>query len=369
MGWAPRSGPAAFLQPDGLRGRWTRQMTTGTAGMGGAARTVNNGAWKWRSVMALTIAGCFASAWAQTPAAPYPSKTVTIVVPFSAGGGVDTVARMLADKLRTSLGQPVVVDNKPGASAMLGAQAVVKAAPDGHTLLLGSAGETAINPHVYKERMAYKPERDLAPISLVVRVPNVLVAQNGLPVKNVEELVAYAKANPDKLNYASYSPGSTSHLNAELLQMRTGIKMLHVPYKGATDASRALVAGDVQLYFDGTASAVGLIKAGKAKGIGSATPTRVSALPDLPTIQEQGVDGINIVGWQGVFGAGKMSPALTDKVSNVISKASRSKEMLALIETQGNEASGAGAAEFARIVASDSMKWGEVIKAAGIRLD
>ena len=181
--------------------------------------------------------------------------------------------------------------------------------------------------------------------------------------------MAYAKANPDKLNYASYSPGSTSHLNAELLQMRTGIKMLHVPYKGATDASRALVAGDVQLYFDGTASAVGLIKAGKAKGIGSATPTRVSALPDLPTIQEQGVDGINIVGWQGVFGAGKMSPALTDKVSNVISKASRSKEMLALIETQGNEASGAGAAEFARIVASDSMKWGEVIKAAGIRLD
>ena len=140
-------------------------------------------------------------------------------------------------------------------------------------------------------------------------------------------------------------------------------------HKGATDASRALVAGDVQLYFDGTASAVGLIKAGKAKGIGSATPTRVSALPDLPTIQEQGVDGINIVGWQGVFGAGKMSPALTDKVSNVISKASRSKEMLALIETQGNEASGAGAAEFARIVASDSMKWGEVIKAAGIRLD
>ena len=318
---------------------------------------------------ALALSVCSSPmAWAEE-VWPQPGKPIRIVVPLPAGSGSDVAARLLGKLLSDELkGHPVIIDNKPGASTMIGAQEVARAPADGHTLLYTIVVTHTQNPHLYA-KLPYDPVKDFTPLTQVMKSATVLIASPNAPFNNLKELVAYAKANPDKLNYASYSPGSTSHLNAELLQMRTGIKMLHVPYKGATDASRALVAGDVQLYFDGTASAVGLIKAGKAKGIGSATPTRVSALPDLPTIQEQGVDGINIVGWQGVFGAGKMSPALTDKVSNVISKASRSKEMLALIETQGNEASGAGAAEFARIVASDSMKWGEVIKAAGIRLD
>ena len=325
--------------------------------------------------LGLSALGSLAMGFGATTAAqadevwPHPGKAIRIVVPLPAGSGSDVAARLLAKLMSDELkGHPVIVDNKPGASTFIGAQDVARSPADGHTLLYTIVITHTQNPHLYA-KLPYDPVRDFTPLTQVMKSATVLIASPNAPFNNLKELVAYAKANPDKLNYASYSPGSTSHLNAELLQMRTGIKMLHVPYKGATDASRALVAGDVQLYFDGTASAVGLIKAGKAKGIGSATPTRVSALPDLPTIQEQGVDGINIVGWQGVFGAGKMSPALTDKVSNVISKASRSKEMLALIETQGNEASGAGAAEFARIVASDSMKWGEVIKAAGIRLD
>ncbi|QNN55824.1 tripartite tricarboxylate transporter substrate binding protein [Diaphorobacter ruginosibacter] len=300
---------------------------------------------------------------------PQPGKPIRIIVPLPAGSGSDVAARLLGKLMSDELkGHPVIIENKPGASTFIGAQEVARAPADGHTLLYTIVVTHTQNPHLYA-KLPYDPVKDFTPLAQVMKSATVLIAPPNAPFNNLKELVAYAKAQPGALNYASYSPGSTSHLNAELLQMRTGTKMLHVPYKGATDASRALVAGDVQIYFDGTASAVSLIKAGKAKGIGAATPTRVPVLPDLPTIQEQGVDGINIVGWQGVFGSGKMSPALTEKVSTVISKASRSREMLSLIETQGNEASGAGAAEFARIVASDSVKWGEVIKAAGIRLD
>ncbi|WP_228529540.1 Bug family tripartite tricarboxylate transporter substrate binding protein [Diaphorobacter caeni] len=318
-------------------------------------------------VIALGLQGT-SSAWADE-VWPQPGKPIRIVVPLPAGSGSDVAARLLGKLMSDELkGHPVIIENKPGASTFIGAQDVARSAPDGHSLLYTIVITHTQNPHLYA-KLPYDPVKDFTPLAQVMKSATVLIAAPNAPFSNLKELVAYGKAHPEKLNYASYSPGSTSHLNAELLQMRTGVKMLHVPYKGATDASRALVAGDVQIYFDGTASAVGLIKAGKAKGIGAATPTRVPALPDLPTIQEQGVDGINIVGWQGVFGGGRMSPALTEKVSAVLSKVSRSKEMLALIETQGNEASGAGAAEFARIVASDSTKWGEVIKAAGIKLD
>ncbi|WP_353236504.1 tripartite tricarboxylate transporter substrate binding protein [Diaphorobacter ruginosibacter] len=300
---------------------------------------------------------------------PQPGKPIRIVVPLPAGSGSDVAARLLGKLMSDELkGHPVIIENKPGASTFIGAQEVARSPADGHSLLYTIVVTHTQNPHLYS-KLPYDPVKDFTPLGQVMKSATVLIAAPNAPFSNLKEVIAYAKEHPGKLNYASYSPGSTSHLNAELLQMRTGTKMLHVPYKGATDASRALVAGDVDIYFDGTASAVSLIKAGKAKGIGAATPTRVSALPDLPTIQEQGVEGINIVGWQGVFGPGRMSPALTEKVSAVISKASRSREMLALIEAQGNEASGAGAAEFARIVADDSVKWGEVIKAAGIHLD
>ena len=300
---------------------------------------------------------------------PQAGKPVRMIVPLPAGTGSDVAARLLAKLMSDELnGHPVVVENRPGASTIIAAQEVARAQPDGNTLLYTIVITHTQNPHLYS-KLPYDPVKDFTPLAQVMKSATVLVAAPNAPFNNLKELVAYAKSNPDKLNYASYSPGSTSHLNAELLQMQTGTKMVHVPYKGATDASRALIAGDVQVYFDSTASAVAHIKAGKAKGIGAATPSRVHALPNLPTIQEQGVDGINIVGWQGVFGPGKMSPALTEKVSSVVSKASRAKEMLAMIETQGNEPSGVGSAEFASIVANDSLRWGEVIKAAGIRLD
>jgi tripartite-type tricarboxylate transporter receptor subunit TctC len=308
-------------------------------------------------------------ALAQAPNWPMAGKPIRIVVPFPAGSGSDATARVIAKLMTDELGGAnVIVDNKPGAGTFIGAQDVARAPADGHTLLYTIVITHTQNPHLYA-KLPYDPVKDFTPLAQMVKSATVLIAPPDAPFNNVQELVTYAKANPGKLNYASFSQGSTSHLNGELLQMRTGTKMTHVPYKGTADASRALVAGEVQLYFDGTATAVQLIKAGKAKGLGTATPTRVPVLPDLPTIGEQGVKGLDIVGWQGLFGPGNMDPAVAKKVGDLLAKIARSPDMLKLIDAQGNEPSGASGPAFAAIVKNDSERWGEVIKAANIKLD
>ncbi len=326
-----------------------------------------------RSVFALVAGLACALAGAQAafaqPAWPTPGKPVRIVVPFPAGSGSDATARVIAKLMSDELGgASVIVDNKPGAGTFIGAQEVARAPADGHTLLYTIVITHTQNPHLYS-KLPYDPVKDFTPLAQMVKSATVLIAPPGAPFNNVQELVRYAKEHPGQLNYASFSQGSTSHLNGELLQMRTGTKMTHVPYKGTADASRALAAGEVQLYFDGTATAVQLIKAGKAKGLGTATPTRVPVLPDMPTIAEQGVKGLDIVGWQGIFGPGGMDPALARRIGDLLAKVARSPEMLKLIEAQGNEPSGTSGAAFAAIVRHDSERWGEVIKAAQIKLD
>ncbi|MBK7063246.1 MAG: tripartite tricarboxylate transporter substrate binding protein [Rubrivivax sp.] len=306
---------------------------------------------------------------AQTPNFPQPGKPVRIVVPFPPGSGSDVNARIVAKQLQDLLGgHPVIIDNKPGAGTFIGAQEVARAPADGHTLLYTIVITHTQNPHLYS-KLPYDPFKDFTPLTQVMKSATVLIANPSAPFNTVKELVTYAKANPGKLNFASYSAGSTSHLNGELLMMRTGIQMVHVPYKGTADASRALVAGDVQLYFDGTSSAVQLIKAGRAKGLGTATPKRVPVLPDLPTIAEAGVPGIDIVGWQGLFAPGHMDPALAARLAGLLQKAVTSPDMLKAIEQQGNEPSGVSGAEFAAIVKSDYERWGEVIRSAKIKLD
>jgi tripartite-type tricarboxylate transporter receptor subunit TctC len=323
------------------------------------------------AVAAATALGMFAgpAALAQTTAWPVAGKPIRIVVPFPAGSGSDATARVIAKLMTDELGGAnVIVDNKPGAGTFIGAQDVARSPADGHTLLYTIVITHTQNPHLYA-RLPYDPVKDFTPLAQMVKSATVLIAPPDAPFNNVQELVAYAKAHPGKLNYASFSQGSTSHLNGELLQMRSGTKMTHVPYKGTADASRALVAGEVQLYFDGTATAVQLIKAGKAKGLGTATPTRVPVLADLPTIAEQGVPGLDIVGWQGIFGPGGRVHAAARRIGDVLAKIARSPEMLKLIEAQGNEPSGASGATFAAIVKNDSERWGEVIRAAHIKLD
>jgi len=328
-----------------------------------AARTV-------RAAMVAAAALIVATpAIAQAPQWPIPGKTIRIVLPFPAGGaGTDMMARVVGKKLSEDIGVPVVVDNKPGASTIIGAQEVAKASPDGHTLLYTIVITHTQNPHLFA-KLPYDPFKDFTPLSQVARSATVLVANKDAPFNDFKGMLAYGKANPGKLNVASYSPGSTAHLNAEMLRVASGIDMVHVPYKGVADAQKALMAGEVQLYFDGTASAVTAIKAGTAKGMATATDKRVPVLPDLPTIAEQGVAGIDIVGWQGFFGPGGMHPEVVQKISAALAKIVKSDEISNLIRSQGNEPTGTSSDEFSKIVRNDYERWGAVIKRTGIKLE
>lgn len=316
------------------------------------------------------ITGMTAIAAPATDSTAWPGtgKPIRMVVPFPAGSGSDSLARMLAMKVTQQTGAPVIIDNKPGASTMIGAQDVARSKPDGYTLLYTIVVTHTQNPHLYK-KLPYDPVKDFTPILQVVRSATVLVAAKDTPFSTTAELISYAKAHPGKLNYASYSLGSTSHLNGEILKQQAGIDIVHVPYKGTADASRAVLSGDVQVYFDGTATAVENARAGKVKLLGPATERRLSVLPDLPTLAEQGISGLNIVGWQGIFGPGAMPPDLAERVAQVFRAALEAPDVTQTIVSQGNDVSGAGPQEFASIVQRDSARWGDVIRRIGLVLE
>lgn len=299
---------------------------------------------------------------------PAPGKPIKVVVPFPAGSGSDSLARMIGQKITEQTGAPVIIENKPGAGTMIGAQTVARAEADGYTLLYTIVVTHTQNPHLYK-KLPYDPFKDFTPIIQFVKSATVLIANKNVPFNTTTEMIAYARANPGKLNFASFSPGSTSHLNAELLKMQANIDITHVPYKGTADASRALLAGDVQLYFDGTATAVESARNGQVKLLGPATPERLSVLPNLPTLEEQGVQGLNIVGWQGLFAPGNMNPALADRISEVFRQALLTPEIKNTVASQGNEISGVGPKAYAEIVRNDYNRWGDVIRKIGLSLD
>lgn len=266
------------------------------------------------------------------------SRPITLIVPFAAGGGVDGMGRLLAERLRSELPQGVVVENKPGASGMLGAAAVVRAAPDGATLLLGSAGETAINPLVFKTKMQYQPEKDLAPIALIARVPNVLAANPKLPVASVEQLVAYGRAHPDKLTYATSGVGNPQHLNGELLQSLAGIKMVHVPYKGAAAQLVDVAAGSVDLTFVSLAGALPFIKSGKVKPLAVTSAKRASFAPDIPALAEYApLKDYALENWFGVFVPAGTPPQVQQKLAAAIGRALKDEKFVASIRELGGE--------------------------------
>ncbi|MDG9969257.1 tripartite tricarboxylate transporter substrate binding protein [Achromobacter mucicolens] len=266
------------------------------------------------------------------------NRPITLIVPFAAGGGVDGMGRLLAERLRSELPQGVVVENKPGASGMLGAAAVVRAAPDGATLLLGSAGETAINPLVFKTKMQYQPEKDLAPIALIARVPNVLVANPKLPVASVEQLVAYGRAHPDKLTYATSGVGNPQHLNGELLQSLAGIKMVHVPYKGAAAQLVDVAAGSVDLTFVSLAGALPFIKSGKVKPLAVTSAKRASFAPDIPALAEYApLKDYALENWFGVFVPAGTPPQVQQKLAAAIDRALKDEKFVASIRELGGE--------------------------------
>ncbi len=304
-----------------------------------------------------------AHSWAQD----FPNKTITIVVPFSAGGGVDTIARLLAEKLRVTLKQNIIVDNKAGGSGMIGAMAVVKAAPDGYTLLLGSAGETAINTFVYKNKMQYTPSKDLAPITLVTRIPNVLIVSPAFPAKNMEELVAYAKKNPGKLSYSSSGVGNPQHLNGELLEELAGIHMVHIPYKGAAGQLIDVVSGNVDMTFVSYTAARGFIKDGKVKAIAVTSAKRTSFAPDLPAIAEyKPLAKYQLENWFGLFAPAGTPEAVLQKLNTAVTQAIKDPELAKKLQDQGGEPAPMSTQQFRDFIKTESIQFQRIVDTAKI---
>jgi len=315
-------------------------------------------------VCGVLIAACgSAPAWSQD----YPLKGVRLVIPFPPGGGSDTVARVLAQRLSAALGQPVVADNRAGASGNIAGELVAKSAPDGYTILFGNSS-LAISPAVF-EKLAYDPVKDLTPVSMVSSYPFVLVVHPSLPVKNVRELIALAKAKPDELTYSSAGAGTMSHLAMELLRLKTGIKLTHLPYKGAAPASVGVMSGEAQLAFLVMPVAQAQIKAGRLRGLGVAAPARAAVIAQVPTMQEAGVPGHQALQWNGLFAPAATPPAIVDRLYRETVKAVAAPDVRQRFEAEGADPVGSSPAEFAAYFRAEAEKWADVAKRSGTKLD
>ena len=301
------------------------------------------------------------------PAQEYPAKQVRLVLPFPPGGGSDIIARVVAQKLTGSLGQPVIVDNRAGASGNIAAEIVAQAPADGYTLLFGNSS-LSISPAVF-QKLNYDPVRDLVPVSMASSYPFALAVHPSLPARSVKELVALAKAKPDALAYASAGGGTMSHMAMELLRLRTGIKVQHLPYKGAAPASVSLLSGETQVAFLVMPVAAAQIRAGKLRGLGVAAPRRSAAAPDLPTMEEAGVKDNVALQWNGFFAPARTPQAVVDRLYREVAKAVHLPDVVQRFEMEGATPSGSTPAEFASFFNSEASKWAEVAKRSGTRLD
>ena len=318
-----------------------------------------------REILTLGVATLAAPAFAQSP------KPIRLIVPYPPGGPLDIVARALADKVKDSLGT-VVVENKPGAGGNLGADLVAKAAPDGNTIVMGAVATHAINPWLYAT-IPYDPQRDFTPITLVAQVPNVLVmnAERAaqLKIASYADLVAYAKANPGRLNYGSGGNGSAGHLAGEMFKAQAGVFAVHIPYAGGPPAQLALVGGQVDFNFDNLAAASANIRSGKLKALAVTTAKRSSAMPDLPTVAEAGLAGFDVGTWFGLFGPAKLPADVTTKLNKAFVDALASPEMKARLATLMAEPSRTTPEQFGAFVKAELAKYEKVVKATGARAD
>ncbi|MCW5605259.1 MAG: tripartite tricarboxylate transporter substrate binding protein, partial [Burkholderiales bacterium] len=298
----------------------------------------------------------------------YPVRPVRIIVPFAPGGGSDIIARVMAAHLREPLGQQLIIDNRPGAGTIIGAELAAKSAPDGYTLFLGITGTMAINPSLYV-RLPYDPVRDFAPAALVAVSSFMLAVHPGVPAKSVQDLIALAKASPGKLNYASAGTGSSLHMAGELFKYATGTNMLHVPYKGTGPAMTDLVSGRVQLIFSTMPPVLPQVKTGKLRALGVTTIKRAAAAPDVPTIAESGVKGFDVSNWQGVLAPAKTPAPIVRKLNQDIIKALAVPGMTEALAKQGLEPAGGKPEAFGMLIKSEIAKYTAVVKAAKIVVD
>lgn len=299
----------------------------------------------------------------------FPQRPVRIVVPYPPGSGTDIVARILGQKLSEGWGQQVIVDNRPGAGAIIGVDAVAKAAPDGYTIGIADTGPLAINPALYS-KLPYNPVRDFAPVTVVATLPFILVVNPGVPARNVAELVALAKSKPGEINYASVGNGSAVHLATELFKSRAGINLTHIPYKGSAPALQGLLSGEASVMFVNLLSAMPLVKAGKLRALAAAPGTRIGALPDLPTIAEAGVPGYAFEAWFGIVApAGTPKPAV-DRLNQDLRRVIALPEVRDLLVNKGGfEPVGSTVESFTSLIPSEMERWGKLVRETGAKVE
>lgn len=305
-------------------------------------------------------------------AGDWPTKPIRFVVPYPPGGPLDTVARLLAEQVKPTLGQAVIVENRPGAGGNIGADLIAKAQPDGYSLVMGAVATHAINPALYS-KIPYDAVRDFAPVALVASVPNVLIVNKEFADKNgirtMQDLVKYALAHPGKLNYGSGGSGSAGHLAGELLSVRTKLKAVHIPYQGAAPAKLALLSGQSDFMFDNLASAVSLIKEGKVLALAVTTDKRSDILPEVPTVQETGIKPFDIGTWFGVFTTAGTPPAAVAKLHKAYATALAVPAVQARLKQMGSNASSLTPAQFAEMVVQEGKKYQELVKLSGAKVD
>ena len=298
-------------------------------------------------------------------AGAFPDRPVRLVVPFPAGGSTDVIGRTLGQKLSERWGQPVVIDNRPGGSTIIGTDLVAKSAPDGHTLLVTTAPFTIVPSLI--DKLPYDPGKDFQPVTLINTTPLVVVVNPGVPVKSVEELIALAKAKPGALNYGSTGSGGSSHLAGELFNVMAGVRIVHVPYKGNAPALNDLVGGHVDIAFNGLTSAMALIKAGKLRPLAVTSLTRAGALPEIPTLDELGLKGFQAVGWNGLSVPAGTPKALIGRINADVLKVLHSPELVERLKAEGSDPVGNSPEQFAAFLRDETAKWNKVIKIANIR--
>ncbi len=320
------------------------------------------------TISALAIAGAATGYVQAASMQPYPTKPLRLLVGFSPGGASDITTRILGQKLSEAFGQPVITDNRAGASGAIAARIVAQSAPDGYTLLSGATSILALNPAMMA-KPGYDSLKDFTPVSQTVSMPQVLVVHPSVKASSLKELIALAKARPGELNYSSSGSGSSSHLAIELLKYMTGINLVHVPFKGSGQSMPALLAGQVQMIFDPLPTSLLHVKTGKLRALAISTAKRSPAMPDLPTAAEAGVRGFESSLWYGLLLPAGASNPLVDKLNTAVNDALRSPDLVERFAALGAEPAGSTAIAFSKTIAEEITKWGRVIKSAGIRAE
>ena len=306
-------------------------------------------------------------AQAQAQAQTYPTKPIKLVVPYPPGGPTDIVARLVAQKLSEQMGQPVIIDNRPGAGGNPGAEMVARSTPDGYTLVVATPAH-AINPSLFKN-LGYSLSKDFAPVSQLTSGPLVIVANSALPANNVAELIALAKSKPGELNFASSGNGQSTHLSAELFASMAGVKMNHIPYKGSAPALTDTMGGQTQLMFDTMLSAMPHVKAGKLKALAVTSSTRSPVAPDVPTVAESGLPGYEAIAWNGLLAPAGTPPEVVARLNAELKKVLASPDVKDKFEAQGFAASWNTPTDFGRFMTAEVEKWSKVVKISGAKVD